>query len=220
LLKSSLFDEKIKAKILLGVDSNVFKPGNINQARKEIGLPLKKKIVFIGASNIKSRRKGYNELISTLCYLKEILLDISNIHLVIAGRCSDDLSKNLQFNYTLLGHLDHEKLAKAFQATDLFLCPSIEDSGPMMINQSIMCGTPVVSFEMGVALDLVITGKTGYRAELGDTEDLAKGVKYILQLSNHDYNKISENCRSMGLQLMDYKIQAARFLKLFNLNYS
>ena len=56
---------------------------------------------------------------------------------------------------------------------------SIEDSGPMMINESIMCGTPVVCFDMGVARDLVHTGRTGYRAALRDSSDLAFGIREV-----------------------------------------
>jgi glycosyltransferase involved in cell wall biosynthesis len=45
-----------------------------------------------------------------------------------------------------------------------------------MINESIMCGTPVVSFRMGVAEDLIINGETGYIVKLKNIRDLANGI--------------------------------------------
>ena len=73
-----------------------------------------------------------------------------------------------------------------------------------------MCGTPVVSFEMGVAFDLVITGKTGYRAKLKDTNDLAKGIMNILTLDNTNYSKMADNCRKLALELCSPDVQSAK----------
>ncbi|MFC1760092.1 glycosyltransferase, partial [Candidatus Neomarinimicrobiota bacterium] len=111
---------------------------------------------------------------------------------------------------------NNERLASAFQAADLFVCPSIEDAGPMMINQSIMCGTPVVSFKMGVALDLIHTGITGYRATLRDINDMATGIKYILELDEKSYCKISQNCRELGLKLCHPKVRIESLMNIFN----
>ncbi len=117
----------------------------------------------------------------------------------------------LTSDYTFAGLLSvKNELPKAFQAADLFVCPSIEDAGPMMVNQAIMSGTPVVAFEMGVALDLVHTGVTGYRARLKDSDDLAKGMKDILSLSEIELTKMRENCRNMGLSKGTTAVQAER----------
>lgn len=218
LMLSSLFRDKPKFKILLGIDGDVFKPGSRLQARNQLKLPVNKKIVFFGALSITSKRKGFSELIESLRIVKDRTNDSLNIHLAIAGYGNIDLEKNLPFDYTLLGYLNHTQLALAFQAADVFVSPSIEDSGPMVVNQSIMCGTPVVAFEMGVALDLVVKGKTGYRAKLKDCDDLAQGIKYILELNDSEYKQLSMNCIEIGLKLCHPQEQAARFIEIFEAN--
>ena len=108
----------------------------------------------------------------------------------------------MPFESKYLGYLDNNyAIASAYQAADVFICPSIEDSGPMMINQSIMCGTPVVSFEMGVSVDLVITGETGYRAKIKDSGDMAQGISEILKLNSDNYYDLSLRCRKHALNL-------------------
>jgi glycosyltransferase involved in cell wall biosynthesis len=111
---------------------------------------------------------------------------------------------------------NNEELASAYQASDIFLCPSIEDSGPMMINQSIMCGVPVVSFELGVSLDLVLTGETGYRAKLRDSNDMAEGIFYFLRLADDDYLRVSKNCRDLAMKLYSPEVQILALEKLMN----
>lgn len=201
LSKSSLFKDKKKFKVLLSINENQYTPSDKIKARKELSLPNDKKIIFFGANSIDSRRKGFSYLMDALTILSRKGDDFSKIHLAIAGQNSADFNNLPPFSYTLLGYLDHNNLPKAFQAADVYVSPSIEDSGPMMVNQSIMSGTPVVAFEMGIAIDLVQTGQTGYLAKLKDSNDFANGIKYILELEEMEYKKMSSNCREKGLNL-------------------
>lgn len=213
--KSSLFNDKRKFKVLLSINENQYYPSDKIKARKELGLPEDKKIIFFGAVSIDEKRKGIIELIKALNILYEKVEDPSIIHLVIAGNNGAKIKDILPFSYTLLGNLDHSNLPKVYQAADVFVSPSIEDSGPMMINQSIMSGTPVVAFEMGVALDLVQTEKTGYISKLKDSTDMAYGLKYILELGETPYNQMNINCRELGLKLCHPQEQSKKLMELF-----
>ena len=211
---SSLFKKKVKEKVLLGIDSDRYKPSDKIRARKVLGLPLGKKILFFGAGNVQNRRKGFRELLKSLDIVNEYE-KMHNIHIAIAGQIAINAEIFLPFDYTYLGKLTHEKLPLAYQAADVLLCPSIEDSGPMMINQAIMSGLPVVAFAMGVAFDLVITGKTGYRAKLRDSADFAKGIKYILGLSSEEYSVMKQNCRELALSLSSHVVQGTNFMSIY-----
>lgn len=185
LIKSTLYRNIKKHKILLPIDENTFYNQDKTESRVALGLPIDKKIIFFGAVNTTEKRKGAKELLEALNYLNEVLPaeKRNEIHLVIAGKADNTFINQLLFTSSCLGYLEYKHLAKAYSAADVFVCPSIEDSGPTMINQSLMCGTPVVSFMMGVALDLVIDYKTGYKAELGNSVDLAEGIRDVLELN-------------------------------------
>lgn len=217
--KTTIFNGKRIEQIMLGIDAEIFKPIPRDVARARLELPLEQKIVFFGAQSLKLKRKGMFYLIKALKSLvKQLGTDKNNILIVTAGNISgigSFLPNN--FKHKHLGFLtDDMMLATAYQAADVFVCPSIEDSGPMMINESIMCGTPVVSFEMGVAPDLVHTGKTGYRTQLRNCEDFANGIKCILNLSSDEAGNMSKQCRSLGLQFCHHQTQAKAFKELFD----
>jgi glycosyltransferase involved in cell wall biosynthesis len=216
LKKSSLFNDKRKFKVLLSINENQYYPSDKIKARKELGLPEDKKIIFFGAVSIDEKRKGIIELIKALNILYEKVEYPSIIHLAIAGNNGTKIKDMLPFSYTLLGNLDHSNLPKVYQAADVFVSPSIEDSGPMMINQSIMSGTPVVAFEMGVALDLVQNGETGYRAKLKDSNDMANGINYVLRLEGQEYKKISLKCRETGLSMCHSKKKMKELMEIFS----
>ena len=204
LLQSSLFANTPKEKIFLPIDNKIFKHTNKADARKFLGLPNKKKIVFFGAAYWQDKRKGIKELVEAFNILHKQLDDESQneIHLVIAGRLEPEMENLFQFTSTILGPIDFIKLSIVFNASDFFVCSSIEDSGPMMINQSIMCGTPVVAFEMGIAIDLVIPNKTGYRAKLGNSEDLARGMQTLLACSEAEQTEMTHECLKLSDKLL------------------
>jgi glycosyltransferase involved in cell wall biosynthesis len=215
--EATLFKNKKIKKIMLGVDSKVFKPDVRCEARKRLGIYTEKKIIFFGATTFE-KRKGMNYLLDALDILKhDKTFDHNKVMLVIAGDISKiSISLKNSFEYNELGFIEDDRLlATAYQAADVFVCPSIEDSGPMMINESIMCGTPVVSFAMGVAFDLVQTGVTGYRAKLKNSRDLASGIKMILKLNPSEEKNISDNCKKLGLKLCSHNTQLTAFNYLF-----
>ena len=222
--KSSLFSYRPIQKILLSVDSDIFKPAEKVSARQKLGLPLDKKIIFFGNQGIGLKRKGMSYLIEALQLLTaDPDLDKTKFMIAIAG--DQPRNFNINIDFKSLGFLGtDELLALAYQAADVFVCPSVEDSGPMMINESIMCGTPVVSFEMGVAPDLVHTGITGYCAKLKDSKDLARGIMSILSLGPEEAMLMSRSCRDIGMALCHPQIQVdalmAMIKDLTNTNFA
>jgi len=208
--RSLLFKNNTIHKVLLSVDSGLFKPVDKESIRIKLEIPVDKKVLFFGSVGLAERRKGMRYLIESLKLLKQKIDDslAGKILLLIAGRDIEQIADDLPFKYHYMGMVDSGLgIASAYQAADIFICPSIEDSGPMMINQSLMCGTPVVSFEMGVALDLVKSGETGYRAKLKNSDDLTKGIIDILSMNPSEYCIVAENCRKLALKLCSPEVR-------------
>jgi glycosyltransferase involved in cell wall biosynthesis len=211
---SSLYKNKPQNLIFIPTNEEMYKPEEQSTSRILFNLPLTKKVIFFGAVSLLEKRKGYHELVTVLEILKERYKK-DDIHLAIAGNVNDQFLNLLPFDFTLLGYLNHHDLIKAYQASTLFLNTSIEDSGPTMINQAMMCGVPVVAFKMGVAPDLVIKGKTGYLAELFDCNDLANGIIEVFSLSNDEYILYKKNCRKTAMDLCSYNVVFEEFQNLF-----
>ena len=217
--QSSLFSSKNIIKIFLSIDNNIFKPANKNDVRKILNIPLNKKIILIGSLDIEEKRKGFSYLIKALNHLNETIdrKTREEILLLVIGEKKGDIHTKLPFETLFIGRInDDAKLAMIYQASDLYVCSSIEDAGPMMINEAIMCGTPVVAFDNGVAKDLVLNFETGYRAILKDYKDLAFGIKKVLFQTNENYINYVDNCRNLALSMLKPKKQVAYFINFIN----
>jgi glycosyltransferase involved in cell wall biosynthesis len=220
-LNSSLFNsKKVSHDFYAPVNEEIYNPGDKSIIRKQLGLPHHKKIIFFGSYLVTNRRKGFNELIKSLDILYSIITEEcrNNIHLLIVGHMEEGVSNSIPFTCTSLGYLNHSDLPQAFQAADIFASPSIEDSGPMMVNQALMCGTPVVSFDVGVAKDLVSNGITGYRATRYDCNEFAQGLKNLLQLDEERSKQVALNCREFAIKNFSLEITCERWSGLLEVN--
>jgi len=217
--ESSIFRDKKISNIMQVREPNLFRPYDKQLARQYYYLPKNQKIIFFGAVSFNQKRKGLLYLIRAFESLEKILLksniEVNNVLLLIAGKDHKDLFNEIHFNYKHIGMLNDKELALAYQASDLFVSASIQDVGPFMILESLLCATPVVSFNMGSAFDLVHNGKTGYLATLKDSKDLAQGMYEIINLNSADYKEMSKNCRELALSINQWEIQAKKLEKHF-----
>lgn len=211
-VKSSILFQNVNcSKILEAVDENKYKPAVSKKENKRyFKINPDEKVIFIGASFLNERRKGMIELLQAIQLIKK-----DNIILLIAGNAELELN---QIPNIKVGYLSEIDLIKAYQASDVFVCPSLEDSGPLMLNQAIMCGTPVVAFKTGSAIDLVLTGKTGYLAIYPDIFDLAYGIDYVLSLNEEEYFGMSNQCRTLALDKISTNVYIKHLNRLINNN--
>jgi glycosyltransferase involved in cell wall biosynthesis len=179
------------------IDNRLFNNKNRNCAKNIFDIPGDVKLIFTGSYNMHDKRKGISYFIESLKCLWNILDDNlkNNTYILIAGMQPENhILSQIPFKKHVIDFIkDYRLLALAYQASDVFVCASIEDSGPMMVSEALACGTPVVGFEMGVVSNMVKNGYNGYKAELKNSNDLAAGLYKILSLTEEEFNTYSYN---------------------------
>lgn len=186
--ESSLFGSHAIEEIALPIETANFSPEHRDVARRRWDLPSNRKIIMIGAQRLHDPRKGMRELLAALEHLRGLLAVPSRSGephehplLMVVGSGAGVFENRLPFEARFIDQItNRQDLATAYRCADLYVCPSIDDAGPMMIPEAMLCGTPVVAFDMGGAPDLIRNGVTGYMARLHDTEDLAVGMFRVL----------------------------------------
>lgn len=202
--RTDLFSRSLVRKSLMLINEKTFAERDAAEARSRLGIGSGKRFVlFAGAQRITEKRKGFDYLVEAIDRFTASLTEVQRAEtvLILAGRNKEKIDLQSLFRIELreVGMLDTEHLALAYAASTVFLSPSIDDAGPSMVNQSLMCGTPVVAFATGVALDLVEEGVSGYRARYRDAEDFARGLRTIYDLSGEEYRQLRASCREKAL---------------------
>lgn len=95
----------------------------------------------------------------------------------------ENLSRELQVNDHVKFLGKQAELVELLSAADLFLMPSQSESFGLSALEAMACEVPVISSSVGGLPELVVHGETGYIAEIGDIDRMAK---YAVELLSND----------------------------------
>lgn len=104
-----------------------------------------------------------------------------------------------------LGYVNKQKLIMCYQISTCFINASLDDAGPSMINQSILCGTPVVCFDNGTAVDVIHNDISGYKVPTGDGNGLAQKLIDLLDMSSTQLAQMKKTTREEALAKHSYQ---------------
>jgi glycosyltransferase involved in cell wall biosynthesis len=172
------------------INIKIFKP---NKKYREYGLLKykidkdKRVILFVGRIE---KTKGVMHLIKCITYFK---LNKIRFHIFFAGdgsylQIAKNYVKENDFDYcvTFLGSVGHSELPIYYNMADVLVLPSEMEGIPMVILESLACGTPVVASRVGGIPDIIINGKNGFLVDDLSQEYLAKN---IIKALNNNINR-------------------------------
>ena len=188
-------------------DSVNFYPSKHNTARKSLHINTNKHIIAIGANSFHSHHKGMKYFIEMLAYL-----DTEKFFLLFFGEEIEDIHEIIGFEYKSFGYIsDVQKLREIYTISSVFVAPSIHEPFGKTIVESMACGTPVVCFENSGGPDMIINHKKdGYKAKMFDSQDLASGVKWLIE----NYSSIATSAQKRASQFSSEKI-ANEYINLY-----
>ena len=201
--KSSLFSKSDIRKILMPIDKNLY--GNYDENKRSLlrrTFSWEENFVIMLRSSAELR-KGCREFIKALNLLAEKdPIKLSRIQLVLVG---DDFVKkelsNLNLKIFSAGYIKQKsKLADLYALADIFVNPSLADSGPSMLAQATMSGTPSITNNVGLASDLI--SLNGIILKNTKVEELYKAITKMMELSKNDLDKMRTLSRKKGLDLI------------------
>jgi glycosyltransferase involved in cell wall biosynthesis len=163
-----------------GLDTGVFRPRGRDASRNLLGLPRDRKIILFGAV------RGISDPNKGLHLLKPALQEVGSrfpdaMALVFSAFDRVGMTE-MGMPSVFLGEIrDDERLAAVYSAADVFVAPSLQETFCQTAAEAMACGTPVVAFGATGLPDVVEHRRTGYLAQPYDTEDLARGIAWVLE---------------------------------------
>jgi len=164
------------------VDTSLFKPRNKEKIRNELGLNSHNKIILFVGNLI--TRKGVKFLIKAMQFIVE---KKPNTMLLIIGDGPERThleflaSKlGLKRNVIFLGRLPTHLLSLYYNASDIFVLPSLHEGHAMVLLEAMVSGLPVVATNVGGNVETVIDGVNGFLIEPSDISTLKNSILKIL----------------------------------------
>jgi D-inositol-3-phosphate glycosyltransferase len=174
-----------------GVDLELFRPGDVRQARSRLGLDAERVLLFVGRL---TPIKGLATLLKALASAKANGLGRADVRLVVVGgdkeehwdaerarlrRMAADLGVAPWVDFR--GPQPQDRLPDYYVAADLCLMPSLYESFGMVALEAMACGVPVVGSRVGGLAVTVQDEVTGLLVPEGDAQALSGAIAHLLE---------------------------------------
>lgn len=163
------------------IDTSIFKPFDKRVAKKILNVDEDSFIIAFGANKITSPYKGWKYLQSALRNLVAKNLTRKIEVMVFGSGANEEIRNAIPFKTTFMGYIKDDYTTNLiYNASDVFVVPSMADNLPTTILESMSCGTAVVGFNVGGIPDMITHKENGYLARYKDADDLAAGIEYCM----------------------------------------
>ncbi len=140
----------------------------------------------------------------------DVLVDAFNelglpLKIVGTGTVAEDLKARAKSNIEFLGRVDGEQLRRLYSEAKAFVFPAEEDAGIVLLEAQ-ACGTPVLAFNSGGALELVTKDVTGDFFPEQTSKSIIEAIKRF-DPKKYDINKIRENAQRFGKKIFQKRIK-------------
>ena len=164
ILSSKIYSEKYHSihLIYFGIEKNRYRFYKKNYARSDLKLDLNKKIILFGCANFNDLRKGASTVNKIIDKLQQSEFDLKNLVLLTYGNKGNFTVRNNDIQWVHLGTINSsKKMNMMYRASDIMLSPSLDDLGPTTVQEAFLNDLYIISFELGLAPDLIIDNYNG-----------------------------------------------------------
>jgi len=206
-----------------GVDLRTFFPRESRESiLKALGLDLKSYIIlYLGGFRLV---KGPVQIVEAMQKIHERFQDI---RLLFVGgshpldkRHVKALPKAFRFLREkgvihLIGNISHSRLPEYYSAADTVVVPSIYDTFPKVVLESMACGTPVIVSNVGGIQELVTDEETGILVSPNNEDELASAIIRIVSDPSLR-KKISSKAKKLVEEQFSWENIAKQTLIVYN----
>ena len=183
------------------------------ECRKQLGLPLDKRIIIFGAARVDDPIKGFPMILDALSYLKTHNQEFAkDLHLVTFG-IFKQAKPHIPIDHTDIGWVkDNATLSMLYSASDALISASLYETFGQTLIEAQACGCLPVSFGNSGQTDIIRHKENGYLAEYLSPVSLAEGIVWTLT----EGTAINmETVRTEVLNKYSAEVVASRYMDLY-----
>ena len=213
--KSALLKGQLVTSIPNPIDTHVFRPQDKQEARQALNLPTDKRIILFVSQRVTDPRKGMSYFVDAVAKLVEKHPEMKqNTVVAILGGHAEDVASQLSLPACPLGYVSNPKrIVEVYNSADAFVLPSLEDNLPNTLMESMACGVPCVGFQVGGIPEMIDHRQNGYVARFRDVDDLAVGIRYVLDEA--DYAELSKSAVQKVAHSYSQQSVAKRYVEIY-----
>jgi len=178
----------------------------VARVRERYGLPAEA-LVIVKVARL-FHRKGHDDVLRAFA---TVLRRHPTLHLLFVGDGVlrghlERLARRLGLSPRLrwAGLVDPQRVPAIIHASDILVHASYREGLARVLPQALLCGRPVVSYDVGGAREVVHAGETGYVVQPGDWHGLARALDTLVS-DRMMRSRMGERGRALCLEMFDHR---------------
>lgn len=196
-----------------GIDSSIFRPTNKKEARERLKLPLEdKKIVLFVAEFASANPFKGGEILRSLIADKDF---VDVIFITVGGKQETIYSNHISYPYIT----DENELALLYSSADVLLYPTQADNLPLVVLESMSCGTPVIASDLGGIPEIITSKELGILVEdYKYANSFKHALLTFLSLDSTETERMSIEAHKYIKKNFSLEMMVSKYLSLYNQN--
>lgn len=197
-------------KIPFGMDVDSIKSFDKENAKADLGIPIENIVISFRLN--KSKLKGVWYLVSALERMKQLPVTVLSVDVGDSSMLDTLRSK---YQVLELGSQGKEGMAKFYQATDIFVMPSLAESFGLMAIEAMAYKCTVVVFDNTVLPEITFAPECGVSVPFLDVEALGKVLNHLV-ISPEERIKRGEIGQKLVRKNYRYEDYVKKHIDLYN----
>lgn len=177
-----------------GFSKEHFKPMDIVESRRKLGLPVEKKIL-LNIGNLEEY-KGQKYLVESMAKVVDKRKDVL-LYILGKGPLKEKLIQQVKENkledFIIFAGSNKpmQEIPLWFNSCDLFVLSSLSEGNPTVMFEALGCGKPFIGTNVGGIPEIIINEKLGLLTEPRNSQGLAENILKSLEI-NWDFEYIEK----------------------------
>ena len=127
----------------------------------------------------------------------------------------ESIEPNLNQKIRYKGFINADQRNTFYAAKASLFVSKLIEPAPLTIMESLACGTPVIAYNDGLALEIIQEGITGFLVEKNNIAGLMRAMKIIDKMPQDKYQKMRRDCRRYVEGNLSFSKMTDRYIETY-----
>jgi glycosyltransferase involved in cell wall biosynthesis len=194
-----------------GIDLDVFRPAPKEAVRRELGLDPDRPVMLVFANSV--RDQTWKDGATFRGALERLGAAAAGAQWIALGETGENIEIGNVSLRRVGSEPDDRRFAKWLQAGTAYVHPARADTSPLIVMESLACGTPVIATGVGGIPEQIADGETGTVVAAGNPAALARAIDAMIALDRAAHDQLCRNASESALIRFDSHRHARDYLE-------
>lgn len=176
-----------------------------------------KKVIFLGAQDLREWRKGIFNFLKIISKLKsKYNIFFSEIVFISVGKNSNQIFKNYDKNTITYDKLNLKELYSVYKISDLIIIPSLQEWSSLMMSEAFTLDKIIFAFDTGSSKNLILNNINGYVFKTSEYNRVVDEIYSVLSKPDTFFKKNKKKYINELKKKYDIKMIIKKYKNIFS----